>query len=522
MKTRFSRKLVRGIDIENCQNSIMTTEKIRYRQRTSAHAERIVGSGHFNKSSTFKKKTSSATRQVSYIYSLVSIVQRRTMNSNLSKKRSIGSVALFCVILSTVATNAFVHTMTRRPIGVKPPTQLYTSLSTPTGRNFTAFHDDDRADIKKVITKNSIKIIPIHQIDHSEMDATEDSSDFNEFHRHLKRVSFKVRNSKTRAILMDDELKRLETKFYNLTGDDMPTCRLAPSQYSYHGPTYRPDSKCYAMVINAYAKSGHGRTEACLAEEACERFEMFNPESNANSFMMKGILKAWLGVGELEKAEQCLMKMENCYKKTHQFQDAPDMMSYTLFLEALAHCRGDYESQAGSLSLELFHRMRTAYIFGENSHAMPTLRTYLAVMRCQERSYRGIIAVNKIRNVLEQLERDYEVFGRPDTCRPNAQAAMLVISIASKCRGNMQAIRIMETVLQKLQERFEESGELEYRPLDQMYTLLFSAYSKVNAENAPTCSKKVDKFLAMMQKNEMTPSIYATTAGMYPSTNKFH
>lgn len=425
-------------------------------------------------------------------------------------------MALICAVIWTAATNAFVHTMTRR-LEVSSITRLSTSLSTPTGTNFTSFHDGDRGTVKKS-PSSTIKIVPAHQIDCSEdydQNDQNDSPDFNEFHRHLKRVSFKVRNSKTRATLMDDELKRLETKFYKLTGDDGATRTTDSPKHSYQGSIFRPDSKCYAMVINAYAKSGHGRTQAILAEETCRRFEKFNPDAHANAFMMKGVMKAWLGVGDLKKAEEWLMKMEASYARTLESENAPDMMSYTLFLEALALSNGDYEAKAGPLSLKILGRMRSAYLRGRNLLVMPTLRTYLSVMRCQERSYRGIVAVNKLRDVLEQLEKDYEAFGRPDSCTPNAQAVMSVINAASKCRGNMQAILIMEEVIQNLQKRFEMTGELEYRPIDQMYTLLLSAYSKVNAENAPICSNKVGEFLAMMSKNDMSPSIYATTAGTY-------
>lgn len=439
------------------------------------------------------------------------------------QRRCLATMAWICAVLSTVATNAFVHTLSRR-CQVVTNTRLYTSLSTPTGRNFTAFDDNDKS-IGSRRVGNPIKIIPMQDIDQTKPDDDDENDDddesvqFNDFHKYLKKVAFRIRNSKKRACIMDDELKRLETNFYNLTGKDSPKCLLPPPQNSYNGPVLRPDAKCYTMVINAYAKPGLGRTEAHLAEEVCRRFEVYNPGVPSNAFMMKGLLKAWIGVENLKKAEECLSKMEECYASTRHVHNAPDMMVYTLFLEALASSVGEYEAQAGPLSLKILHRMRTSYLSGNNPQAMPTLRTYLAVMRCQECSSRGIIAVNKIRKILEQLENDYNSFGRPETCKPNAQATKAVISAASKCRGNMQAIGIMEEVIQKLQKRFEETGEHEYRPLDPMYTLLFSAYSKVNTENAQRCSQKVDEFLAVIAKNEMTPSIFATTSAIRALVN---
>ncbi len=71
----------------------------------------------------------------------------------------------------------------------------------------------------------------------------------------------------------------------------------------------------------------------------------------------------------------------------------------------------------------------------------------------------------------------------------------------------------MEECIDELQVRFEETGDPDYQPLDQMFTLLFSAYSRVNLKDSQGLCEKVDGYLATMARNMMKPSIYATTAG---------
>jgi hypothetical protein len=122
-------------------------------------------------------------------------------------------------------------------------------------------------------------------------------------------------------------------------------------------------------------------------------------------------------------------------------------------------------------------------------------------------------AVNSMHAVFKQQVNEYEKFGKPQSCKPGASSALPLIVSASKIRGNMQAIRIVQECIDELQARFEETGDTDYQPLDQMFALLFSAYSKVNLKDALGLSEKVDTYLATMERNKMIPSIYVTTAG---------
>jgi hypothetical protein len=430
-------------------------------------------------------------------------------------------VALICVILSTAATygDAFQnseHGITKRNSLLGSSTSLSASLSTPTGSNFTDFHDGENGNSgrNKRVPSTHIQIVPMDHTAHEGRDPN-----FNQFHKYLKTISQRTRNSNTRAFLMDDELKRLETRYYKLTGDDVPRCKFDPTRHSYNGSNFRPDPKCYAMITNAYSKANLARAGALAAEAACRRFEEYNAEEHANAFLLKGIVVAWLNAGDFKRASTWLQKMEDTYESTGHPSDTPDTMTYTLFMEALATSSGAFAREAGELSMEILHKMRRGYLFEGNLQVIPTRRTYVAVMRCQERSYQGIIAVNKIQKVFQQLQEDYELFGRPDSCKPTVDAAMSLVILATKCRGNMQAIFLVEEVLQGLQQRYEETGDPEYVPPEKMITLLLSAYSKVNPQSAERCSRKVEEVFSLLEKNGMVPSIFAVTAAIRAKVN---
>jgi hypothetical protein len=391
------------------------------------------------------------------------------------------------------------------------PTDLSVSLSWISGRNVTEFSEGDEENnnnkVDRKLSRAPIKILPMDRLVRS---TNGDDPQFNEFHQYLKRISLKIRNGKRRVNLMDNELKRMETKHFMLSMDGAQECQYEKSELSYEGPVFRPDSKAYSMVINAYTKSGLGTTAATLSEETARRYEEYNPGHHANAFMIRGIVKAWINAGNLDKAGQWIEKMDENYAITRSPDHAPDSTTYTLFLEALS---SSSNPAAGDMSMKILRKMVKAYLSKQNLQIMPTNQTYQAVMKCQQKCHPGMTGVNKMHDVLKQQAAQYEEFGRPQRCKPGASSALPLIVLASEKRGNMQAIRIVEQCIEELQARFEETGDADYQPLDQIFTLLFSAYSKVNFKDALGLSEKVDIYLSMMERNQMSPSIYVTTAG---------
>lgn len=395
------------------------------------------------------------------------------------------------------------------------PTNLYISFSPISGgANATQFGDyhAERASPGKGLPRAPIEIFPMDKKD----PCTGRDPNFNEFHLFLKQLSLKIKNGKKRAMLMDAELKRMEMRYYNLCEDDCPTCQIIDSKFAYQGPKFRPDSKAYAMTINAYTKCGATSSEdvANMTEELALRFEKFNDGHRANAFMIRGIVKALLLSHDLERAQMWMKRMEDTYAETRAPEDAPDAVTYTLFLEALSSSsRSNTTLTAGSTSLQILNSMRTQFLSGENDQVMPTSETYQSVMKCQLESLTGMKVVNSMQAILQQQEKDYYDFGSPDACKVGATCVLPLIDFASKRRGDLQSITVIEKCIDGLQAKFEKTGDLDYQPLDQMFTCLFSAYSKVDFKDSGAMSEKVDRYLAVVDRNKMNPSIYTTTAG---------
>jgi hypothetical protein len=425
-------------------------------------------------------------------------------------------IAFLSVILLTISSNsdgfqAFSLSSSQKS-PVLSPAGLFASLSWPTGRNITDVsgdnggkHHSDRKPSRAPIT-----IVSMDQ----NVQTTSRDPHFNEFHQYLKHLSFKIRNGERRAKLMDNALMILETRHFKISQGAGQQSRPEASERSYDGPVFRPDAKAYAMVINAYAKAGTGQTGATLAEEVARRYERFNPGQLSNAFMIRGIVKAWLLAGNTEKGEHWIRKMEDNYATTRSPEHAPDATTYTLLIEALSS-QGESTPAAADIAIQILQKMRNAYISDENLQIMPTRQTYQAVMKCQQKSYTGMTSVNKMYAVLKQQITDHEEFERPQCSKPDASSVLPLLAVASEKRGNLQAIRIMETCIEELQSRFEETGDPDYQPLDQMFTLLFSAYSKVDFKESQGLSEKVDGYLATMERNMMKPSIYVCTAGKW-------
>lgn len=95
----------------------------------------------------------------------------------------------------------------------------------------------------------------------------------NPFREHLAKCLSQVKAKNELVHNMDDDLKRMEMQFYNLSEPDAPKCRGERSGFSYNGPTTRPDTICYELVAQAYASANIGREGALLAEDVVRRFE---------------------------------------------------------------------------------------------------------------------------------------------------------------------------------------------------------------------------------------------------------
>ena len=381
----------------------------------------------------------------------------------------------------------------------RPSTSLATSLSTPPSIMRPIDDGDDDVHIfHETLGKSSEASI-------------EPEKESDPFYRYLRTLIKKIKSVKTRALVLDDELKRLEIRYYNLTGDDSPRCTYAASnQYTYKGPLVRPDDRCYSLVCNSY--SAIGKRGAHLAEEVLRRYGKHGGDSY-NSRLLTGVMKAWAFADDWDKADFWLMTMENRYKETGDPNNAPKSITYSLYIKALSSSK-KLETDAAEKSLEILDKMRDLYISGENAFALPTRFTYSSVMKCQERAFGGVKAVERVEDLYRQLEDDYKVFGGKDL-KPAAIDALPVFTAVMHRKGSTKAAKYAENILQELQLRYEETGDINYRPTEIMYASLLSTYAKVSAHEAKRCSLQADKLLDAMKRNKLKPSAHTITSGTY-------
>ena len=125
------------------------------------------------------------------------------------------------------------------------------------------------------------------------------------FHFYLHQQRGSIRDPSTRALHMDDELNRMESKFYQSGNDDLPQIWF-PLDHGfdhYIGNVLRPNERSYELVLHAYFKANLGKEGAERAEIVLSRYEKFNTAKQATTKMMAFVMKAFIAAGDLKRTE---------------------------------------------------------------------------------------------------------------------------------------------------------------------------------------------------------------------------
>jgi flagellin-specific chaperone FliS len=348
------------------------------------------------------------------------------------------------------------------------------------------------------------------------------------FQQYLRKLSNEIRNKRTLANRMDDELKTMEINFYGLDvdkGDETMRCRY-PDSVSYNGPVVAPDVRCYAMVASAYAKSRLGETGAELAEQVLRRCEKYSTFTKPNVILKTACLNAWIQAGDWDKADRWLFDIEQRYNITGERIDAPDTILYTHYLEGLASTKSLSPNQIISRCDKILQKMHALAESRENPYASPNSFTYLAAMKARSRRRQSAnknenwaTIVEEVEALLRELQERYQAAGKGDPkLKPNAHCYIPVANAAARSRGGIEAARYAESLLRELEHLYLETGDPDYRPLDGIYTACFTAYARVEKEHATEAAQRVRLLLQELGEEEKTGrralSIQAYTAAM--------
>eukprot|EP00980_Cylindrotheca_fusiformis_P009726 scaffold2149_cov187-Cylindrotheca_fusiformis.AAC.4 len=325
------------------------------------------------------------------------------------------------------------------------------------------------------------------------------------FRDHLNKLSSQAKKNRCLAQHMDDDLKRMETQYYNLSEADAPICSHPESPFQYDGPNTRPDAGCYRTVIHAYANAQNGTEGAFLAESAVRRYESYQDEY-ADRGLLHEVLQAWVAVRNLEKASDLLKLMEDRFYETKDIDLAPDTRMYSLVTAGLANVGASDKARTAKLASDALLRMRNRYLSGDNPIAIPNRYIYTHVMLCEARVKSGSESFYRVDSLYRQLEEDYRML-KHDNLKPDALSALALFQSAVNNSGDPKVVERAFEVWDSLRVRYIEKGDLSYRPVEKMYKYLFSAVTRLGSENAREFSSRLRNLLKAMRSDGLVPSV---------------
>jgi len=321
----------------------------------------------------------------------------------------------------------------------------------------------------------------------------------------------RVKSKDALAYCMDDELKLLEIRYYGLTGEDAPKLRYGQHQCRYHGPISRPIPAVYSKVAAAYStgKVEHQRAQA--VEDLVMRYERFSGE-HAPAKLLTAVMKAWLVVDDLEKADQWLAEMESRYAKSQNQADAPNTAAYNTYIDRIRKSRRLAPNAIRTKCTAVLDQMRRQYLTGENPWAFPDRSTYQSLMICYAHGSRGSAAFDEVHEIYNRLNEDYLKTGS-ERLKPTAVSTIPLFNAASHCADNRTATELVETLLEDLQSKFKATGDPDHRPVDGVYSSLLTLYGKVSKGAAKGNLDRVDRALLSMKENGVHPTDHTLTSG---------
>ena len=182
--------------------------------------------------------------------------------------------------------------------------------------------------------------VPLHRLFQTSQEklAEQEALSLSKFKNYLLSLH-NIRDKKDRVLKMDSELQIME--------DRWKLCVTENRQYtgwflkdaddttrSYTGLAFEPEPTCYAIVAKAYSKAGMGKEGAQRSERLVEGLGI----QNSSKELLDAVVEAWAVAGCWNKANEWLDRMI-------ANGNAPDMVTYTMYLSVLAQSEPTQEVQ---------------------------------------------------------------------------------------------------------------------------------------------------------------------------------
>lgn len=304
------------------------------------------------------------------------------------------------------------------------------------------------------------------------------------FFYHLQEKYRDLKNPMTKALHIDDELKRMESRYHQLGSENLPQINF-PLSYGfrlYEGNIVRPSEQVYELVARAYSKASLGQDGVIVAEDLIARYEQFNPSQFATTKMMAFVMKTCIAAGNLKRAEHWLQRIERRYEVTQRLEDLPGYYVYNPFILGLRNIPGLYRRDVAKRSMKALEKIALLSKTTKHKHIFPGRNMYLEVMKYQEEGYHGEVAFDRIVKVFRLLQQSYLESDKNPKLKPTVEALALVFVAASKCSFPREdkIIKKVNALFDEYDELYKETGDIDFCPNAIICNSLNSMYARLN------------------------------------------
>ena len=326
------------------------------------------------------------------------------------------------------------------------------------------------------------------------------------FYFYLHQQQRAIRDPSNKALHMDDELKRMESKYHHLIGDDLPKIYFPLGQGldHYSGNLVRPTERSYELVLRAYSKSNLGREGAEFAEAVLARYEHFNSSKRPTTKMIAFVMKAWIAARNLERSEYWLHRIESRYESTQFLGDFPGYYIYNPFVIGLKTMENVSHRTVAKRSMEVLEKIDALSHSSKTYQMFPGREIYIKSMKYQELGYQGTAAFFRIERIFRLLQKNYRSCGHHSRIKPSVEALTPVFVAASKCHfpGDDRIVERVNALFDEIDQLYKETGDPDFCPNETICNSLNSIYARMNRHkmNFTDFTERITTLLRRMEE----------------------
>jgi hypothetical protein len=265
----------------------------------------------------------------------------------------------------------------------------------------------------------------------------------------------------------------------------------------------------YVSVLHAIARSPKSSR---AIQKATQVWEMMIEDDKAepNASHYGALILIWsrnASNQSADKAAEVLENLEAKYQETGDDSLKPLERDYTAVIAAYGRSRGD--RQAAEKADAIFERMKEYY--------EPDSRSYNAILNVVANG-RSVESAEKAETILGELELLADYSPESGAVNPSIYTYTAVVQAWSKSKSADAPERAAE-VVQRLEDKFIETGDPTLCPDPIMYGLLISAWSK---SRRPDAGDKAEEILGKVKDIESQTGSHLLNAVVYTNVIMSH